>query len=281
MMIIDLIFAVILGIVEGITEWLPVSSTAHLILITAIFDNILSGNTIFTLEFKLMFDVVVQLGAIIAICIIYYKKLYPFKYNNDAYTKKDKFNIWIKVLIACVPIIILGLLLDDIVTYYFYNLFTISLTLIIYGLFFIIVENFRKNQTVKEFEIIDMSKKNALSIGLVQVLAIIPGTSRSGITIIFSRMLGLSKVAAAEFSFFLSIPIMFGASLFKIMKYLLKYSLNLKEIIILLIGMLVALLVSLFIVKKLIEFIKKYSFKAFGIYRIILGVVILIAYFMI
>ena len=277
-MIIDLLCAVVLGIVEGVTEWLPISSTAHLILVLDWFDGVLNTNTIFTEDFKLMFDVVIQLGAIIAVSIIYFKKLYPFKYNDEEYSKKDKMNLWIKVFISCIPIVVLGVLLDDIVTTYFYNILTISLMLIIYGILFIIVENYNKKREKELIELEELKPKNALAIGFIQVLAIIPGTSRSGVTIIFGSLLGVKRKASMEYSFFLSIPIMYAASVYKMGKHLIGFGINLKELIILLIGMIVALLVSLIIIKKMLEFIKKYSFKVFGIYRICLGIILLIIY---
>ena len=277
-MIIDLLCAVVLGIVEGITEWLPISSTAHLILVLDWFDGFLDIETIFTEDFKLMFDVVIQLGAIIAVSIIYFKKLYPFKYNDEEYSKKDKINIWFKVVIACIPIALLGLLLDDIVTKYFYNIVTISSMLIIYGILFIVVENYNKKRKKALIELKELKPKKALAIGFIQVLAIIPGTSRSGVTIIFGSLLGLKRKASMEYSFFLSIPIMYAASIYKIGKYLISFGINVKELVILLIGMIVALLISLFSIKKILEFIKKYSFKVFGIYRIFLGIILLIIY---
>ncbi len=278
-MIIDLICAIILGILEGVTEWLPISSTAHLILTLNAFESLLSSDTVFTENFKLMFDVVIQLGAVIAVSIIYFKKLYPFKYNDKEYSKKDKINIWFKVFIACIPMVILGLLLDDVVTMYFYNLLTIAITLIIYGVLFIIIENYCNKKDRTTTELVNLKTPNALAVGFIQVLAIVPGTSRSGVTIMSSRLFGLSKRSSVEYSFFLSIPIIYGASVYKMGKYLLAYGINLKEVIILLIGMLISLVVSLFIIKKLLDFIKKYSFKVFGIYRIILGIIILIIYF--
>ena len=276
-MVIDIIYAVILGVIEGITEWLPISSTAHIIIAQKLLDS-LSIKPSFSEEFMLMFDVVVQLGAIFAVIIIYFKKLYPFKYNDDEYSKKDKINIWIKVVIACIPLVIIGLLLDDIITTLFYNLLTISISLIFYGIVFIILEKQNKNYQITDVKLI--GRKKALTIGVFQTLAIIPGTSRSGITIISSRMLGCDKRSATEFSFFLSIPVMIGASFYKVIKYILRYRLLLNELIILTIAMLIALLVSLIVIKKLLKFIKKYSFKLFGYYRIVLGIIILIIYFL-
>ena len=206
-MLTDLIYAVLLGFIEGITEWLPISSTAHMIVVQKIFE-MYHIKTSFTEEFMLMFDVVVQLGAIFAVIIIYFKTLYPFKYNNLDYNQKDKIEIWIKVFIACIPLVIIGFLFDDIVTLLFYNLLTISITLIFYGLIFILLEKYKK----QKYEITDIRKlnrKKALVIGFFQTLAIIPGTSRSGITIISGSLVGCDRKSATEFSFFLSIPVFF------------------------------------------------------------------------
>ena len=275
----DLIYAVILGVIEGITEWLPISSTAHIIIAQKILEA-LQIKTSFTEEFMIMFDVVIQLGAIFAVVITYYKKQYPFKYNNEIYGKKDKINIWIKVIIACIPLVVIGFIFDDIVTKIFYNLLTIGITLIFYGFLFIILENRNK---IKKYEITDvkrLNRKKALAIGFFQTLAIIPGTSRSGITIISGSMFGCNRKSATEFSFFLSIPVMIGASGYKFIKYLLKYTILFNEVIILLIAMLTAMIVSLFVIKKLLSFIEKYSFKVFGFYRVFLGIIILIMYFL-
>lgn len=277
-MIIDLIYAVVIGIVEGITEWLPISSTAHLILVQEWFYGQNTPPT-FTTEFLLMFDVLIQLGAIIAVVIIYFKKLYPFNYNDGEYNKKDKINIWFKVCISCIPIIILGLLLDDIITKHFYNLTTIAVALIVYGVVFLFVEKYNEKNKYIVTDVRELSIKKALAIGFVQVLAIIPGTSRSGITIILATMLGCNRKSAMEYSFFLSIPIMFGASIYKLIKYLVNYKFLLNEIIILLVAMLTAMLVSLVVIKKLLSFIKEHSFKTFGIYRIVLGIIIFITLF--
>ena len=275
----DLIYAVILGIIEGITEWLPISSTAHIIIV----QNILEAfeiKTSFSEEFMLMFDVVIQLGAIFAVIIYYYKKLYPFKYNDGMYDKKDKINIWIKVIVACIPLVLIGFIFDDIVTKFFYNLLTIGITLIFYGLIFIILENYNKNRKYEITDVKNLNRKKALAIGFFQSLAIIPGTSRSGITIISGSLLGCDRKSATEFSFFLSIPVMIGASGYKFIKYLLKYTILVNEVIILLIAMLTAMAVSLFVIKKLLKFVEKYSFKVFGFYRVFLGIIILIMYFL-
>lgn len=278
-MLIDLIYAVILGVIEGITEWLPISSTAHIIIVQELFKG-LSIKTSFSEEFILMFDVVIQLGAIFAVIIIYFKKLYPFKFNDNEYSQKDKINIWFKVIIASIPLVIIGLAFDDIITKLFYNLLTISISLIFYGVVFIFLDKQHKNKMFEITDVKSIKSKKALAIGFFQTLALIPGTSRSGITIISSTMLGCDKKSATEFSFFLSIPVMIGASFYKIIKYTLQYTLLFKEIIILIIAMLTALLISLFVVKKLLNFLKKYSFKVFGFYRIALGLIILIMYFL-
>lgn len=277
---IDLLYAIILGIVEGITEWLPISSTAHLIITEKLMSPLLNSTTVFTEEFMLLSDVVVQLGAIFAIVVIYFKKLYPFKYNDEEYSQKDKYKIWLNVVISCIPIIIFGLLFDEIVVNLFYNIVIISVVLIFYGVIFIIVENHNKKKQYEVTDVTNISTKKALILGFIQTLAIIPGTSRSGVTIIGASILGCDRKSSAEYSFFLSIPIMFGASLLKLIKYLLNFSLAMNQLIILLIMMTVACIVSLFIVKKLLEFIKKFSFKSFGVYRIILGIIILILYFL-
>lgn len=269
-----LIYVITLGVVEGITEWLPISSTAHIIILEKIFKI----ENYFNLEFLILLDVMVQLGAIFAVVIIYFKKLYPFAFNKEI-SQKDKFIIWKYVLISILPIIVFGFILDDIVVKLFYNLFTISIMLIFYGILFITLEAYNKRQN-KITKLTDIGSKKAFLIGATQVLAIVPGTSRSGITILSSGFLTLSRECAVEYSFFLSIPIMFGAAILKITKYLFLYTITLKEIIVLLIGMLVALIVSLFVIKKLLQFIKKINFKVFGYYRIGLGVIILIILFL-
>ena len=276
-LIIDLIYAIVLGIVEGITEWLPISSTAHIIIVEKLF---YSSNTppSFNSEFLLLFDVLVQLGAIFAVIIIYFKKLYPFKYNENDYSQKEKFSIWFKIGISCIPVVIIGFLFDDFITEKFYNLPTIAITLVFYGIVFIFIENKIKNTRINSVK--HIKKREALVIGGYQILSLIPGTSRSGITIIGGQLVGCSKTISAEYSFFLSVPIMLGASIYKLSKYFLHFKIETKEVIILLIGMLVAMLVSLAVIKKLLLFIKKHGFKVFGIYRIILGIVILILWFL-
>ena len=266
---ITLLYVILLGIVEGITEWLPISSTAHLIILERLFRI----ENHFKQEFLILLDVVIQLGAILSVVTIYFKKLYPFGYYNE-YSKSTKICIYKYVIISMIPILVFGIILDDIVIKYFYNLLTISIMLIFYGVLFITLEAYNKNQN-KIIKVQDIGTKKSFIIGTTQVLAIVPGTSRSGVTILSSGILGLSRENAIEYSFFLSIPIMFGASTLKLVKYLSLYSLTLREVIILLIAMMVAMIVSLFMIKKLLQFIKRINFKVFGYYRIALGIIIL------
>ena len=276
-MVIDIIYAFVLGIVEGITEWLPISSTAHIILIEKLFYSSKTPPS-FSAEFLLMFDVLVQLGAIFAVIIIYFKKLYPFKYNDNEYTKKDKLSIWWKVILSTIPVAVVGFFFDDWITLKFYNLKTIAIALIFYGIIFILIENKKKNYSI--INVKSITGKHAISIGIFQILALIPGTSRSGITIIGGSFIGCDRKSSTEYSFYLSIPIMFGASIYKLLKYVFTFKIIAKEVIILMIAMLVAMLVSLIIIKKLLNYIKKHSFKVFGIYRILIGIIILIICFL-
>ena len=261
-MIFDLIYVIILSIIEGITEWLPISSTAHLL----IFESIIKSPL--TTEFSLMFDVCIQFGAVLGVVILYFKELNPFIGKK---INKDSIKTWKLIFISMIPIVIFGFLLDDLIVSIFYNTLTIGITLIFYGIIFIIVEVVNKKE--KRTEITPLT---ALLVGLVQVLALIPGTSRSGITIIFLLLLGINKTNGVKYSFFLSVPIMFGASILKIGKYILSYSIQFNEVILLLIGMVVTLLVSLFVIKKFMKYINKFTFKIFGIYRIIIGVLLLL-----
>ncbi|SFX47193.1 undecaprenyl-diphosphate phosphatase [Ruminococcus sp. XPD3002] len=275
----EIIKAIILGIVEGITEWLPISSTGHLILVDELLKLKVSS------EFKEMFDVVIQLGAILAVVVIFWNKLWPFgRKNNNAplnktpfgkMVKTDIFVMWFKVIVACLPAAVIGLILDDWVDEHFYNPWVVAIALIVFGIAFIIVENWNKNRTPKVNSIDGLTYKSALIIGAFQVLAaVFPGTSRSGATIVGALLIGISRVVAAEFTFYLAIPVMFGASLLKLVKYDGGFSGH--EIAILATGMIVAFLVSLFVIKFLMSYIKKHDFKAFGWYRIILGILVLI-----
>lgn len=270
MWLLDIIKVIILGIVEGITEWLPVSSTGHMILV----DEFLKLNQ--SAEFKEMFLVVIQLGAILAVVIMFFNKLNPFSKKKTKEQQKDTINIWLKVIVGVIPAGVLGVLFDKTLEKYFYNFPTVAFTLVLYGILFIVVENNPnlKKQNVKRFE--DLSYSLAFYVGCFQVLSLIPGTSRSGATIIGALILGLSRSLAAEFSFFMSIPVMFGASLLKLRKF--GFAFNFFQFFILLLGMLVAFVVSVMSIKMLMKYIKKHDFKVFGYYRIVLGVILILYY---
>ncbi len=275
MKIIEIIKAIIFGIIEGITEWLPISSTGHMILL----EDLLKTKQIYGPEFWDMFLVVIQLGAIIAVIIYFFKKLWPFSKDKSQEEKKDTWTLWLKTLIACVPAAIIGLLFDDFLETYLYNKLTVSITLIIYGILFIIMEFWNKKRVLNVDSVKKLTYKNALIIGAMQLLALIPGTSRSGVTILGAMLLGCSRETSAEFSFFLSIPVMIGASLLKIVKFIYNSgSLAMNQLVFLIVGMLMAFIVSLCVVKWLMAFVKKHDFKIFGIYRIILGIILLIVF---
>ena len=261
---------ILLGIVEGITEWLPISSTGHMILV----EQFVKLNV--TDEFLEMFRVVIQLGAILAVVVLYFPKLWPFCSPRDGWIKKDTWILWFKVLVAALPAAIIGLPFDDLLDKLFYNYQTVAVTLILYGVLFIVVENYNKNRRPRTRNLEALPWSTALLIGVFQVLALIPGTSRSGSTILGAILLGCSRSVAAEFSFFLSIPVMFGASLLKLLKFGLHFTGY--EAAILLVGMVTAFVVSILAIKFLMGYIKKNNFKPFGYYRIALGVLVL-AYF--
>jgi len=269
---IEIIKTIIIGIVEGITEWLPISSTGHMILVDEWIHLNMSD------AFKEMFLVVIQLGAIMAVVVIFFNKLNPLSPKKNKEEKMGTMRIWYKVIIGVLPAAIIGLLFDDWLTDNLYNYITVASMLVIYGILFIIIENKNKNKAPLITSFNDLSYKTAFFIGLFQVLALIPGTSRSGATILGAILLGTSRFIAAEFSFFLSIPVMFGASLLKIYKF--GFIFTSDEIIILLVGMTTAFIVSIITIKFLISYIKKHDFKIFGWYRIVLGVVVII-YFLI
>lgn len=271
-LIIEMIKAIVLGIVEGITEWLPISSTGHMILT----DQLMPLQ--FSAAFKEMFLVVIQLGAIMAVVVLYFHKLNPFSSKKTAIQKKETWSMWAKVLVACIPAGIIGLKFNDEIDKIFYNYQTVAITLILYGILFIVVENYNRKRRPSIQYMPQLTYKTALLIGVFQVLSLIPGTSRSGATILGAILLGTSRYLAAEFTFFLAIPTMFGASLVKLAKFGFAYTGA--EIAVLLTGMLVAFLVSVFAIKFLMGYIKKHDFKAFGYYRIVLGVIVL-AYFLI
>lgn len=276
---IELLKAVILGIVEGITEWLPVSSTGHMILV----DEFLKMKV--SKDFKEMFEVVVQLGAIMAVVLIFWKKLWPFGKKNNAsplkqngfgaYIKNDIFQMWFKVLIACIPAAVVGLILDDWLNEHFYNPWVVSIALIVFGIAFIIIEKWNKNRKPKVNTIAGLTYQAALVIGLFQLIAaVFPGTSRSGATIVGALLIGISRTVAAEFTFYLAVPVMFGASLLKLVKFGFDFTGN--ELAVLACGMLTAFVVSVFVIKFLMDYIKKHDFTVFGWYRIILGALVIL-----
>ncbi len=274
MNIIEILKVIVLGIVEGITEWLPISSTGHLIIVNEFLKLKASD------AFVEMFNVVIQLGAILAVIVLYFKRLWPIDKKKDSKGlewNKDKLILWAKILVACVPAGIIGILFDDKIDEIFYNPYVVSVTLIIYGVAFILIEIRNRNKEFKITDVKAMTFKTALIIGLFQVLALIPGTSRSGATIVGAMLIGTSRTAAAEFTFFLAIPVMAGASLVKILKFVSDGTgFTQNELYMLLIGMLVAYLVSMLVIKFLMSYIRKHDFKPFGIYRIILGIAVLL-----
>ena len=274
--VIEILKAIVLGIIEGITEWLPISSTGHMILVDEFMQLKVSD------AFLEMFLVVVQLGAILAVPVLFWNKLWPMEIREKRiFFRRDTLNLWIKVIVGAVPAAILGVLLDDILDEYLYNYIVVAIALIVYGIAFIFVE---KNKAEKEYRINDVSElgyKDALRIGAFQCLSLVPGTSRSGSTILGGMMCGVSRSASAEFSFFMAIPIMLGASGLKIFKFLLEgFTATGEEIVLLLIGIVVSFLVSFFVIRFLMDFVRRHDFKIFGYYRIGLGAIVLI-YFLI
>lgn len=268
---IEILKVIFLGIVEGITEWLPVSSTGHMILV----DEFIKLNM--TPEFMEMFFVVIQLGAIMAVVCLFWDKLFPFEFKGGFKVKNDTMNLWFKIVVACLPAAVIGLLFDDWLDEHFYNYQTVALMLIIYGVLFIIIENYNKGRRSVINDLSQITYKFALMVGVFQLLALIPGTSRSGATIIGAILIGASRYVASEFTFFLAIPVMLGASLLKILKF--GFVFTSAEAIILGTGTLVAFFVSILAIKFLMGYIKKHDFKVFGWYRIVLGIIV-IAYFM-
>lgn len=270
---IEILKAILFGIVEGITEWLPISSTGHMILL----DEFVTLNV--SEEFWDLFLVVIQLGAILAVVVIYWRKLWPFRYNHGVRIDGPKIIMWCKILVASIPAGVVGILWDDLFTELFYNYVTVAIMLILVGIVFIVVEN-RKNRRWSSDaieSINDISFGQAFVIGIFQMIAaVFPGTSRSGSTIIGGLLLGISRTCAAEFTFFLAIPAMFGGSAIKVIKY--EGSIAANELLLLLIGMVVAFVVSILAIRFLMSYIKKHDFKAFGWYRIVLGAAVL-AYF--
>lgn len=267
--IIEILKAVLFGIVEGITEWLPISSTGHMILLNEFVSLDVSP------EFWEMFLVVIQLGAILAVVILFWNKIFPFRFKEKPVIQKDIFVLWFKILVACIPAAVIGLAFDDVLDALFYNPWCVSIALIVFGIAFIVIENRNKNMKPKIRELSQITYQTALMIGVFQLLAaVFPGTSRSGATIVGALMIGVSRTVAAEFTFFLAIPVMLGASLLKIVKF--GFDFTGAEAVILLVGMAVAFIVSVIVIRFLMGYIKKHDFKVFGWYRIVLGAVVLL-----
>ena len=269
-MILEILKTILIGIVEGITEWLPVSSMGHMILV----EEFVKLNA--SEAFLEMFNVVIQLGAIFAVIVLFFPKLWPFTTKEKGWIKRDTWMMWFKVIVGVLPAAVLGILFDDVLDEMFYNYQTVAVTLIVYGVLFIVVENWNKGKRPRIRKIEDISFKTAFLIGMFQVLSLIPGTSRSGSTILGALILGCSRYIGSEFSFFMAIPVMFGASLLKLVKF--GFVLNGAEITILLVGMVTAFVVSMLSIKFLMSYVKKHDFKVFGYYRIVLGIIVL-AYF--
>ncbi|MCH5264933.1 MAG: undecaprenyl-diphosphate phosphatase [Lachnospiraceae bacterium] len=271
----DVLIAALLGIVEGITEWLPISSTGHMILI----NQFLAFSDA---DFQEMFLVVVQLGAILAVVLLFWKKIWPFNFkykrNGKPFVNMEIMQLWFKILVSCLPAAIVGVLFDSIIEEMFYNAIVVAGALIIYGILFIVIENWNKGRRPVITNVAEIGYNTAIIIGIFQLLAaIVPGTSRSGATIIGALLIGVARGAAAEYTFYLAIPVMFGASLLKIVKNGLNF--GAMGYVALITGMLVAFIVSLFVIKFLMSYIRKHDFKVFGYYRIALGVVVLLYFF--
>lgn len=262
----DALKVIIFGIVEGITEWLPISSTGHLILLEE-FLKLGQGDAFFE-----MFEVVIQLGAILAVVVIYFHKLNPFSPKKTQKQKMMTIQIWIKVLIGCLPAGIIGILFNDVIDKYLYHWYVVAAMLIVYGILFIIVENYQKGKEPRVKKMSQLTLPTILIIGVFQMLAMIPGTSRSGATIVGALMLGVSRGLAAEYTFYLAIPVMFGASALKLIKFGLNYTGM--QVFLLLLGTVVSFAVSIIAIKFLLQYIKNHDFKVFGYYRIVLGVIV-------
>lgn len=270
MFIIEILKTILLGIVEGITEWLPISSTGHMIL----FNEFLSLNV--SPAFWELFEVVIQLGAILAVVVLFFGKLNPFAPSKSKEEKKSTWRLLFLIVFAVIPSAVIGLLFDDWLEEHLYNYVVVAMMLVIYGIAFIIIERARKDKRVRIERVDEIGWKDALMIGCFQVLSIVPGTSRSGSTILGAMLFGLSRTAAAEFSFYLAIPTMAGASLLKGAKFFLDgNTLGSQELILLLVGVVTAFVVSLLVIRYLMDYVRRHSFAAFGVYRIILGVLVL------
>ena len=271
MLFFEILKSILFGIVEGITEWLPVSSTGHMILLNEFLTLDVSS------EFYEMFEVVIQLGAILAVIVLFFGKLNPFAPSKSSEQKRATWSLWFKVIVAVIPSAIIGILLDDWFNEKFYNYVTVAVMLVVYGVAFIIIERFNKKDRVRIECVDDIGYKDALLVGAFQVLSIIPGTSRSGSTILGGMLLGLSRASVAEFSFFMAIPTMLGASLLKAAKFFMSgATVSLNEWLILAIGCAVAFVVSVLVIRFLMDFVKRHTFSSFGVYRIILGALVLL-----
>lgn len=266
----EILKVIFLGIVEGITEWLPISSTGHMLLV----DEFITLNAVDD-EFKEMFFILIQLGAIFAVILLFWKKMWPFQFKDKSkpVILKDTFSVWFKVVVACIPGAVVTILFDDYVEAHFQTPAVIAAALILYGIAFIVIEKWNKTKTPKVATLDDITYKTALLIGLFQVLSIVPGTSRSGATIIGALLIGVSRVAAAEFTFFLAVPVMLGMSALKLLKF--GFDFTGTEIAVLVLGMATAFVVSVLVIKFLMSYIKKKDFTVFGWYRIVLGAVII------
>ena len=275
-MFIEFLKAVLFGIVEGITEWLPVSSTGHLILLDEFVKLKVSP------EFYEMFQVVIQLGAIAAVIVLFFHKLNPFSPKKTALQKKDTWSLWFKVVASVAPSAVIGVLFDDWMDEHLYNYVVVAIMLIVYGVAFLFVEKWNASRSFRITDVADIDYKTAILMGAFQCLSLIPGTSRSGSTILGAIILGVSRGAGAEFSFFMAIPTMLGASALKLLKFLLEgVEATSTEVMVLVVGCVVSFLVSLVVIKGLMEFVKKHSFSVFGVYRIILGAAVLVYFLLI
>ena len=275
MFIIEILKAILFGIVEGITEWLPVSSTGHMILLDEFVKLKVSP------EFYEMFQVVIQLGAIAAVIVLFFHKLNPFSPKKDDLQKKNTWQLWFKVIAAVLPSAVLGLLLDDWMDEHLYNYVVVAITLVLYGVAFLFVEKRNEGKQLKVKNVYEIDYRTAILIGAFQCLSLIPGTSRSGSTILGAILLGVGRSAGAEFSFFLAIPTMLGASALKLLKFMLSgVSATFTEVSVLLVGCVVSFVVSMLVIRGLMEYVRKRSFRVFGIYRIALGALVLV-YFVI
>ena len=279
-MIIEILKAILFGIVEGITEWLPVSSTGHLILLDEFVKLKVYADGMQNEAFMEMFNVVIQLGAILAVVLLFFHKLNPFSPKKDTLQKKDTWQLWFKVVVAVIPSAVIGLLLDDWMDAHVYNYIVVAITLILYGVAFLFVEKLNQKRTVRIGDVNDIDYRTAILIGAFQCLSLIPGTSRSGSTILGAILLGVGRSAGAEFSFFLAIPTMLGASGLKLLGFLMDgVPFTPTSVAVLLTGCVVSFLVSLLVIKGLMEYVRKRSFSVFGVYRIILGIAV-IGYFL-